>query len=131
MPKLRNTSSRPTKEIRDLTKWVAQWYLSANTVELEVGGHTNWGDMAHGVASPERVEILLPATDHYPVSTKLCRSTERVTLHNWKEEYVFVLAHELRHVDQFYAGDVKNYEKDAENFATMVLREYRNQRSSP
>lgn len=53
-----------------------------------------------------------------------------VTVANWEEEFLLVLAHELRHIDQFWEerfteDQVAASERDAEGHARGVLRRYR------
>jgi hypothetical protein len=60
-----------------------------------------------------------------------------VVLQDWREEFVLTLAHELRHIDQFWwtqppadvvrlrRGQPANIEHDAESFGVKVLNEWR------
>lgn len=59
-----------------------------------------------------------------------------VTYADWQEEFVVVLAHELRHIEQFWTwkeediSDTMYTEVDAELFGVTVLRQFREARTS-
>lgn len=127
--KLNNNSTKPKRDLDRLTKFVAGYCIYNENVVLQVSDHTSPNLMTYGEATLTRVVIDLNVGLCYPHSSKLKKKTERVVFQNWEEEYVFVLAHELRHVDQFYFRVKTQAEVDAEFFAHMVLREYRHYRS--
>jgi hypothetical protein len=67
----------------------------------------------------------------YPLTTCYRASVGKVVFSDWKEEFLFVFAHELRHIDQFWGDCPRNYEVDAERHALSVLAEYRQQAAQP
>lgn len=76
---------------------------------------------------PHRVTLWLRLNPQkYPYKTCHRKSVGEVSVDSWEEEFVLVLAHELRHVHQFVFGTPRNYEVDAERHAIAVLTQYRN-----
>jgi hypothetical protein len=87
----------------------------------------------HGDAffAPSRVEVDLvdrrkhrkpfPLVSWHPVVPD---AVGRVVLCSAEEEFLFTLAHELRHIDQFW-NDAEVDEADAEKFALKVLLNFR------
>lgn len=76
--------------------------------------------------APSRVTIRF-AAPQYPKTTIYRQSVGKVTVRSWQEEFVQVLAHELRHIDQFWSTSVmpREYEVDAERFSHEVLNDWR------
>lgn len=87
-----------------------------------------------GVAVKRRdtyeVRISLSAATAYPRTQQLNAHTPHVRFRDWRDEFVTVLAHELRHIAQFalnaYGLDQElEAEVDAEVFAAAVLEAFR------
>lgn len=78
-------------------------------------------------AAPSLVKLDIPHNVRYPRTSYHVREVGMVRFKSWDEEVVFVLAHELRHIDQFYTRVLTDHlaEVDAEKFAVSVLRDYR------
>lgn len=77
--------------------------------------------------APHRVTLWLRFdTAKYPYKTCHRKSVGEVEVASWQEEFILVLAHELRHIHQFVFGTPRQYEVDAERCAIAVLERYRN-----
>ena len=86
------------------------------------------------VATPSLVEVGLHPEAAYPRTQRLNRLCPELTFRTWQEEFVAVLAHELRHIDQFWTGSHTRgqeleAEVDAETFAAAVLNAFRTARA--
>lgn len=79
------------------------------------------------VLTPSVVTLWLsPNKTRFPMETCHRVSVGKIRLETWEEEFVLVLGHELRHIEQFWSG--KTYaqvEVDAERFGLQMLNEYR------
>lgn len=101
-------------------------------VEVEPGqaSHTytdgySWKRKGNDPTAPSRVLIQLGGTD-FPKYTLYRKAAGSVTVHTWQEEFLLVLAHEMRHIDQFWSDSPPvHYEVDAERFAQEVLAAWR------
>lgn len=90
----------------------------------ESGG---FADKEHGQKGcPSRVTIWATKDRHFPTTNSF--EGFKSKLYDWKEEFILVLAHELRHIDQFWTKVPKEYEYDAEKFAVNILSKYRRYR---
>ena len=83
------------------------------------------------MGSPSLVQVNL-ASGSYPKKSMLILELGVVTVNSWEEEFVLILAHELRHIDQIYTGshaadEVDAAEYDAESCAIALLSVFRNQ----
>lgn len=84
---------------------------------------------------PALVSIKLGKRDRlYPHYQHFLPETPRVRLGSWEEETLLLIAHELRHIVQFWniglcSLSSHESEVDAENFAVMVLRQWRHLKS--
>jgi hypothetical protein len=135
---IHNESARPTKQLRPLINFCKPFFNHHALVSLfmytadrngELTG--GWADKYHlGVVFtdgvPSSVLLRLSKGMKYPTASVYRKSVGQVTFDNWQEEFLFVLAHELRHIDQFWSFEPpRHYEVDAEKFALEVLAEYR------
>lgn len=91
--------------------------------------------------APSLIVLQVSRNRSYPVKDTYCDEkdkpyAEEVTIHSWDEEFVLILAHELRHIDQFFCINgnglsERQMEEDAEKFAIKVLSSYRKTRRKP
>jgi hypothetical protein len=87
---------------------------------------------------PALVKLWLtdPAEHRYPRVEHYVKRLEPILIQSWQEELVLVLAHEMRHVEQFYTELGKRLEAigkleievDAEQFAYRALEIWRKSR---
>lgn len=140
--KVVNESHRALSDILPLVEFVAAKTQYADMAYLHIHpgqyGSDGTPRVARGQAerdnknsagtTPSRVDIWLakgvcfPRDDEYPAA-----GVGVVVLQDWREEFVLVLAHELRHIDQFWWFRQRpgNIEYDAESFAVKVLNQWR------
>jgi hypothetical protein len=140
--KVVNESHRAMSDILPLVEFVAArtQYADMAYLHLHPGQYLDDGTprVARGQAlknnsspagtTPSRVDLWLakgvcfPRDDEYPEA-----GVGVVVLNDWREEFVLALAHELRHIDQFWwtRPTPMNVENDAEKFAVKVLNEWR------
>lgn len=83
---------------------------------------------------PSLVEVYVSQGLSYPTVSDVVPGIHPAIVRSWEEEFVLVLAHELRHLDQFHNGSFLASERalaeiDAETVARSVLRAYRRQKS--
>ena len=79
---------------------------------------------------PHRVTLWLNfESGKYPYKACHRKRAGTAVIRTWDEEFVLVLAHELRHIYQFVYGSPRHYEVDAERHAMSVLNFYRNRNS--
>lgn len=76
------------------------------------------------------IVLSFPQRSCYPFDTQHVREVPTMTINNFEEELVLVLAHELRHVDQFFLGTITEHNRyeaeiDAEKHAIATLLKYR------
>jgi hypothetical protein len=102
--------------------------VDARKPDQIIGGYS-WkfdpqvGDLT--LVAPSLVKMTLSAAERYPRLQRArsggwCRSSSQT----WEEEFLLVLAHELRHVDQFWGEritDAHKAEVDAERFALRCI----------
>ncbi len=134
------SSSTKLKTIRKLVKFVEKRFRFSYFAYLHLcDKDPNWGNMIGGTAdklsgtefailnfTPSVVILWLHEKSNAPFGTTHRKSLGKVIINSWEEEFVLVLAHELRHIDQFWGASFpKHYEVDAERFAIGVLNEYR------
>jgi len=128
---LRNSSRRDTAVLADLYRFMSDRFLHTNKVSLDIL------DQESGVESGGFAEKNKP-TNGYPSSVTVWVTGDNRTfpynnvfegfstvLYSWEEEFLLVLAHELRHIDQFYGTVPEFFEKDAESYAINTLQAYR------
>ena len=100
----------------------------------EVPHHSGLADMygnEEDALYPTRVDLWL--TPHnparYPSVQQYLPETPKVTVRSWEEEVLLVIAHELKHVKQFWTdfdcSDQHGMEVDAEGFAIQTLMRWR------
>ncbi len=91
---------------------------------------TDTGEKTHYDAA-----IALNKHCTYPRTQRLNLRTPEVRFGCWQDEFVCVLAHELRHIDQFVLGAFQKGEElesevDAETFAAAVLKAWQEARTA-
>jgi hypothetical protein len=119
-----------TQDLKPLFAFVQKFCDGANLALVTVvdcpredsTGRPGYG----GEALPDRARIFVDARATYPRTQQMTKRTPVVAYSCWQDEFVLVLAHELRHVDQFAIGAFGNgqeleAEVDAETFAAAVL----------
>ena len=141
-----NTSRLSVKQIRPLVGFVSKYFFHSNRAYIVVQDHEEAGVMCGGEITYDASflrrrdlgiedfdrysEIVLDISRDivYPIGTKHRKTTRWVQLNSIEEEIVLVLAHEMRHLDQWHQNrrvKIANPEVDAERHAIMVLNEYR------
>lgn len=124
--------------VQPLVDFCLPHYKYAHNAAIFIFDEPEPGYVTHGAANkfnlgtaliygrPSTVEITVSRGLWYPVLSTHRKSVGEVRFENWKEEVLFVLAHELRHIDQFWSiKPPRYYEVDAEKHAVHVLSEYR------
>ena len=89
-----------------------------------------WG---HSILTPSHIQLKLSnPKEWHPWSDKHCKGAPRIFFKTWEEECIALIAHELRHVIQFWDVGIiiqnwseEQEEADAENFAVAVLKQWR------
>lgn len=131
-----------TREIRALFNFVKQYTKYSYCAVLRVcdappakmtGGfanHTEPDPDLYDPVAPSSVELLVgDRSPRFPYKDQHVPELPPVTINTWEEEVLLVLAHELRHIDQFWSWDQINdghlIEVDAERFAIEVLEKWR------
>lgn len=142
-----DSNLRRTRDLNPLIDFVAKYSKYAYLAKLVVvattrtdnEGRPTCAGQAHrqnprlteaDVSAPSLVEVGLNPESAYPRTQRLSRLTPELRFANWREEFVAVLAHELRHIDQFWTGSHTRgqeleAEVDAETFAAAVLNAFR------
>lgn len=82
------------------------------------------------LAVPSLVEVWVsqPWASNYPLPQQYVPELPQIWLQDWSEEVLLVIAHELRHIVQFWEGDNLDayaMEVDAEAFAIETLYAWR------
>lgn len=126
---LNNRSSRPDEEIRELCRFVVQFFKHHKDCTVTVYDEEGYdaGQVGHGVCYKQGlVEVYIPRWTFYPIAAQHRKRTGGTVYRCWQDVFVAILAHELRHFDQF-SGEIKTRfkEVDAELFAQKVLAERR------
>lgn len=129
--RLSNASRRHSSALAPLCSFVYDHFKHANKVFLEVidqekskrksGGLADKYNGSSGMQS--RVTVWLTGPRKWPMVSRFEGFSTK--LNSWEEEFVLVLAHELRHIDQFHTTVPADYERDAEGYAIKVLKAYR------
>jgi hypothetical protein len=143
--KVVNESHRALSDVLPLVEFVAArtTYADMAYLHLHPGQYLDDGTplVARGQAlkdndnpagrTPSRVDLWLakgvcfPRDDEYPEA-----GVGIVVLEDWREEFILALAHELRHIFQWWStlpGTDPNPEHDAESWAVKVLNEWRSE----
>lgn len=136
--KLFNTSSRTFEELRPLISFVrSQFSAAVRGCHLRIERTQFEGKLSGGIAQDfpdhQRVVIklaegaLFPCLTHHPVVDDV----GTIRLDSWEEDFIFVLAHELQHIEQFVTNryprelTVHQAEVEAEEMAYEVLLRWR------
>jgi hypothetical protein len=129
--RLANLTNLPVKP---LIKFVEKHFDSTAKTQLFVDTTTQTdrygGARCGGLASSDdKVYVTMNPAATYPRTQRLNLRTPEVRFESWQDEFVMVLAHELRHIDQFaldaFRGQAFEAEIDAETFAADVLAAFR------
>lgn len=105
--------------------------VSGLALKDEFGGAITGFDFNGTCTEPSLVIIRLSDEDprHYPHQQQVVPELEPVTINSWIEEVLLVIAHELRHIAQFWDPDFNEdphmMEVDAEAFAIETLNAWR------
>lgn len=125
-----------TSELRPLIDFVAARCQTPYMAHLVVQEHGksltegySWKN-SPGIedpTAPSRVRVTLSTVGSFPKRSTYVASVGSIEVRNWQEDFLFVFAHEMRHVSQYWTTDEvpEDYEADAEHFALKVLNEYR------
>lgn len=133
--RLRNASNLvSTEDLAHLTQFVVNHCDNADLAQVFIGdtkqvdgaGEPTCGGLASQDGDKYQVRIGINDEASYPRRQRLNLLTPEVRFDRWHDEYVMVLAHELRHIDQFALGAFRQGEEleaevDAETFAAAVL----------
>ena len=96
--------------------------------QVDLAGRPTCGGLATRDGDSYSVEVGVDDRCEYPRVQRLCYRTP-VELRSVEEEVVVILAHEMRHLDQFagrtHEGRDLEAEVDAELFAAEVLEQWR------
>lgn len=139
--KICNSSKKKIKDLRGLAEFVSARCTQAFMTDLvfstaKDGGRSDghaWKDRKESVShkegiAPSLVEISVPDENaSYPAYVARVLDFLAVEVSSWQEEVVLVLAHEFRHIDQFWTTpftEREAAERDAETFALGVLGEF-------
>jgi hypothetical protein len=137
--KVVNQSHRLMSEILPLVEFVAARMQYADMAYLHLRSGiayamaTKNNDNPAGT-TPSRVDISMPRLRLYPRDDQYPEAgVGVVVLNDWREEFILTLAHELRHIDQFWWTRKlpANIEHDAETFGVQVLNDWRRANRRP
>lgn len=125
-------TNKTVSKVQHLVKFVAQHseFAAVSRLILNQSLDTAMRGLATMDGLDLYVEIWLPVTRAYPVISHHLDKLKPETLYSWEEEFVLVLAHELRHIEQFYTGSYFQMtslqaEYDAESVGLGVLDRFR------
>jgi hypothetical protein len=134
------TTLLPVPELTRLAQFVARFFQFEDLAEVIVNagdvrdsdGEPSFGGLAMETKLSGSWIVYVTLTDKtvYPRTQRLNHLTPEVVFETWREEFVCVLAHELRHIDQFAVRAFNQdqeleSEVDAENAAVAVLEAFR------
>lgn len=134
-----NFTQEPTSHFRKLAKFVRKYTQYDHMCVLEVyntlrrkfsgGGATYcmYRQRDPSAAEPSLIRIWR-GNCTTPYKTLRVKKLGKVTVNTRDEEFVFILAHEMKHLDDFWGGrgwKNKNSEYSAEQFAIQILKKYR------
>lgn len=140
---IKNESKTPLERFRTLVNFVCKqtdfshlavlYVLDAQ--QKSIGGKAdqiNPDPCRYASTLPGLIRMWLPTgqTEGYPKKSQFIKDLPPIILDTWEEEFVLVLAHELRHLDQFNlnrykASQLDEAEKDAESFGYSIVELYR------
>lgn len=134
--RIKNSSRVATAKIRKLLAFILPYCTHSDRARLEVK-NARFGYMTRGLTTfvPPRdsgnlVEIAVSrANVRYPYRSQYWPGFPGVDIRDWDEEVVFVLAHELKHVDDYWEQSLgtsqRQMELRAEKFAIRILKAWR------
>lgn len=137
------TQTMSIQKVKEFAKFIGKHckYNTLTTVRLldappdkcSVGGlaYQRCPDDSYDVSAPSLIKIWVTNHNNYPRKDMYVPEVV-VTFHDFEEELLYVLAHEMRHIDQFWTSLRRVYgheaEVDAERFALRVLNLWREQK---
>lgn len=132
-----NDSRRSTQDLQELVDFVTEYFQYPHLATLYFSDGKEKGFITSGIARkfhyesviyhqiPGAIHIEIGHGVYYPTVSVYRKRVGPVTFTAWQEEVLFVLAHEFRHIDQFWSlKRPKHFEVDAERFAKSVLEKY-------
>lgn len=139
--KFENYSTRiSTQAIKEAAKFIGKYckynvlatirVLDAPEEKFTMGGlaYQHCPDESYDVSAPSLIKIWVNKNNEYPKQDSYVPQVV-VVFQDFEEEFLYVLAHEMRHIDQFWTSlkSIKGYEAevDAEKFALKVLNLFR------
>jgi hypothetical protein len=136
---IHNESKRTDKHIKPLIEYAKPFFHYSNLASVYIYTAERPAELTSGFADkfhlgttlsdgvPSSVLLRLSRGMEYPTSSIYRKSVGEIVFEDWKEEFLFVLAHEMRHVDQYWSDQMPRHpEVDAERYAQYVLDCYRN-----
>lgn len=138
--KILNLSSRPTQPLRPLVDFIlSRLDKSAQLARIQLLDQPNAAQTSSGLAEmrvpgdaahPSRVTVYLSydSAINFPASFQHVPEIKPFEIRSWEEEVLLVLAHELRHVVQFWGDEQMSahvMEVDAEAFAISTVKAWR------
>lgn len=123
-------------QIRQLINFCKKYNPGYKIAWLEIDateGKTGINGAAYGLEGSyitsgklSKIELNFGLKPKYPRNDCYRKSAGYVRFNSWKEEFILVLSHELRHVHQSWSKlKPFHYEVDAEKHGIKVLNEYR------
>lgn len=136
--KIIDRSGRNHKSIVAIAGFVKRYFSCQDKAVVLVEASPQ-GSMSSGLAyhtapikfdkeRPSMIVLLAGRLGRYPVWSKYIDEAGPVQFNSWEEELVFVLAHELQHIEDFWKKpgmDAHTLEVRAEHMAAHVLVEFR------
>lgn len=135
--KIINESAIPTRTMLPLINFTRRYFWCRDDFLLKIFNHT---DKRPGiVGSAEKiypnwikgsefnlVQLQMNPQKKFKRKDMYRKAAGPVYFKSWEENFIMVLAHELRHIDQFTSENIPYHmEVDAEKYAMLVLNEYR------
>ena len=139
---IQNQSKVPTKRLKPLLSFVlkrikhgALGSLSLKDAQYRQEGWRTYGRTwkvspeEYPGRCPSLIEIFFGTVAKYPFTDQYKPYTPSVKICSWEEEVLLVLAHEARHLDQYWApgklAPLPDRELDAELFAIQTVDQWR------
>lgn len=129
---IKNTSRYNTQELEHLASFIRG--IDHRRIDVVMTDTTRclWRGWApykmFGNRDPRyRITLRLCAPENFPCTSggRYKRSPPEFMVNDWREAFIIILAHELRHIQQYRCGWRGKREVDAEKFAFKMLKRYR------
>lgn len=137
------TKSADVKKVKKIANFIGKYckYNILATIRLLDAPEENKGiggiayqqcpDDSYDISAPSLIKIWITGNGKYPRQDSYVPEVV-LTFHDFEEELLCVLAHEMRHIDQFWTSLRRVYgqeaEVDAEKFAARILELWRAQK---